>query len=177
MRRARPSPFLVHESQVEGKSVPTENADHPTIKPHSANNGTPKLERRQPTNQEVGKAAGATVGTAHTPEGTPIVQSRDESMLPRSEPSTPVKPAVESSAPVLGAAVSGTQSSSGTTVDGSATAPEPCTFARFSDRAPALNTQGSDTKSQAPDSSRTQTTESRGPEKGSIQNTLAGAAR
>lgn len=173
MTRARPSPFLVQNHKSKANLCQPKTL---TIRRSSPTRQTmnPQTRTAQPTNQEVGIAAGATVGTAHTPEGTPIVQSRDESMLPRSEPSTPVKPAVESSAPVLGAAVSETQS---TLAQPLTAAPPPLSPVPSPDsriEPPALNTQGSDTKSQAPDSSRTQTTESREPEKGSIQNTLAG---
>ena len=89
----------------------------------------------------------------------------DASMPPRSEPSSPAKPSVESSAPLPGAAVPGTQSAvaqpaAAASVPLSPGAPPDSRF-----ETPDSNTHVPDTKSQAPDSNLTQTTESREPEK------------
>jgi len=166
-------PTVAPDSYVDRKSTPTQNSVATTSNSESA-----KKEGVQPdsaqTKQEVEKTPTGIIGLAHTPEVAATVPLPNESTPPPNQPSSPAKPSVEGSAPLLRAAVRGAQSgvTHSATAGPVALSPGAQPDSRLETR--DANNQVSDNRSQATDSNPTRTGDSREPDMRSPQSTLEG---
>jgi nucleoid-associated protein YgaU len=165
---------VAHDSPVESKSVPAHDSKSSTAQAESTKMEPAKSEGIQSLNQEVEKAASGIAGAANTPGVGAIVPLPIVPTPPQSEPTSPAKPVVESSAPSPAAAGPGPQSIA---TEPPAAPPNPTSPGAASDsrfETPSIATPTPAAEALPPDPTVTQTTDSRGPEQRGPQNKIEG---